>query len=120
MAAPASNLALRLATAAVGVPVILALVFPAPPWAFYALVLGASLVGVRELYAMTHPRDSFAQAVGLAVSASSSVALYMFPDEPRVLLTILVAVPLLGPLVTLARLGAIETAALRASAFGFG
>jgi phosphatidate cytidylyltransferase len=37
-----------------------------------------------------------------------------------VLFTVLVAVPLAGPLFTLARLGAIETAALRACALGFG
>jgi phosphatidate cytidylyltransferase len=120
MSAPASNLALRLATAVVAVPIILALVFPAPPWAFYLLVLGASLVGVRELFAMTHPGDALVQALGVVVSAAASLVVYFFPGDARALLTLLIVVPLIGPLVTLVRLGAVETAALRACAFGFG
>jgi hypothetical protein len=36
---------MRLATAAVGVPIILSLLYIAPPWAFYLLVLPAALVG---------------------------------------------------------------------------
>jgi phosphatidate cytidylyltransferase len=118
--AAASNLALRLATAAVGVPVILALVFVAPPWAFYLLVLGAVLVGSQELFAMTHPGDRISQAVGVLVSAAASAAMYCWSGDPRVLLTVMVVIPVFGPLFTLARLGAIETAALRACALGFG
>jgi phosphatidate cytidylyltransferase len=120
MTQPPSNLALRLGTAIVAVPVILALVFPAPPWAFYVLVLAAALVGVRELFAMTHPGDSFAQAVGIGTSAAASLTVYLLPGDARALVTLLVVVPAIGPLTTLARLGAIETAALRASALGFG
>ena len=60
-----SNLAIRLATAAVGVPLILVLLYAAPPWAFYLLVLPVALVGVRELFKMTHPGDSASQAVGV-------------------------------------------------------
>jgi phosphatidate cytidylyltransferase len=118
--AVASNLGLRLATAAVGVPVILALVFVAPPWAFYLLVLGAVLVGAQELFSMTHPGDRVAQAVGVLVTASASVAIYCWSGDPRVLLTVLVVVPVFGPIFTLVRLGNLETAALRACALGFG
>lgn len=114
------NLVLRLATAAVGVPVILALIFVAPPWGFYLLVLAAALVGASELFAMTHPGDRVAQALGVLLSAAASVAVYLSAGDARVLLTVLVVVPVLGPLVTLVRLGAIETAALRACALGFG
>ena len=120
MTAKASNLALRVATAVVGVPVILALLYLAPPWAFYVFIFAASLVGVRELFAMTHPGDALAQAMGLAVSAVASLALYAFPNDVRVALTLLVVVPVFGPVFTLVRLGAIETAALRACALGFG
>jgi phosphatidate cytidylyltransferase len=115
-----TNLAIRLATAGVGVPVILSLVFIAPPWAFYLLTLGASLVGVRELLAMTHPQDRVAQGFGVVVAAASSVVVYLGFRDVRVVLTVALVVPLLGPLVTLVRLGAIETAALRACALGFG
>jgi phosphatidate cytidylyltransferase len=115
-----SNLVVRFATAGVGVPVILALIYVAPPWAFYLLVLAASVVGAQELFAMTHAGDRVAQAVGIAVSAAASLALFLWPGDARVLVTLLVVVPVLGPLVTLARLGAMETAALRACAMGFG
>jgi phosphatidate cytidylyltransferase len=120
MASAASNLALRLGTAAVAVPIILAFVFVLPPWSFYLLALAASLVGAFEFFAMTHPGDRVSQAIGLIVSAAASVAVYFRSDDPRVLVTVLVAVPIIGPLVTLVRLGALETAALRACALGFG
>ncbi|HLK39960.1 MAG TPA: phosphatidate cytidylyltransferase [Polyangiaceae bacterium] len=118
MSAGASNLVLRLATAAVAVPVILSLLYLAPPWAFYALVLPASLVATHELLAMTHPTDPVSRAIGVAVAATSSLVVYLFPDDPRLLLTLLISVPVVGPLVTLARLGKLETAALRACALG--
>jgi phosphatidate cytidylyltransferase len=120
MAAPASNLVLRFATAAVGIPVILLLLYPAPPWAFYLLVLAASLIGARELFAMTHSDDVPAQWAGVVVSAVTSLAVYLFPADSRVILTVVIAVPAIGPVVTLARIGTIETAALRACALGFG
>ncbi|MGD0525603.1 MAG: phosphatidate cytidylyltransferase [Polyangiaceae bacterium] len=118
--AAASNLVMRLATAAVGVPIILALIYIAPPWGFYLLVLGASLVGAQELFAMTHPGDRLSQAVGVLVSAAASGAVYCWSGDARVLVTVILVVPLFGPLFTLVRLGAIETAAFRAFALGFG
>jgi phosphatidate cytidylyltransferase len=118
--AAASNLVMRLATAAVGVPIILSLVYIAPPWAFYLLVLAAVLVGAQELFAMTHPADRVSQAVGVLASALVSAVVYFRGDDARLLLTLLVVLPVFGPLFTLARLGSIETAALRACALGFG
>ncbi len=118
--ANASNLAIRLLTSAVTVPGILALIFIAPPWAFYLLVLAATLVGAFELFGMTHPHDRLSQIVGVLLTAASSVAYFFFHDDARVLSTLLVVVPLLGPLLTLARLGDMPTAALRACAMAFG
>jgi len=118
--AAASNLVLRFATAIVGVPVILALIYVGPPWGFYAFIAVAALVGSHELFTMTHPGDRLAQAVGVLVSAVASGAVFFFHDDARVLVTVLVAVPLFGPLFTLVRLGNVETAALRACAMGFG
>jgi len=119
MASRASNLAIRLATAAVCVPIILGLLYRAPPWAFYLLVVTVALVGVREFLSMTHPGDAAAQAVGVVVSGAASAAVFFYGDDVRTMLTVLVAVPMVGPLFTLVRLGAIETAALRACALGF-
>jgi phosphatidate cytidylyltransferase len=119
MATRASNLALRLATAAVGLPVVIGVLYAAPPWGFYLVVLPAALVGVFELLTMTHPGDSAARAVGVAMSLAASLAVYFQTSDARVLLSVLLVVPLAGPLVTLFRLGALETAALRACALGF-
>ncbi len=119
MASRASNLAIRLATAAVMVPIILGLLYRGPPWAFYLLVVLVALVGVRELLTMSHPGDTAAQVVGVAVSAAASAAVFFYGEDPRVLVTVLTAVPMVGPLFTLVRLGAIETAAIRAFALGF-
>jgi phosphatidate cytidylyltransferase len=120
MASRTSNLAIRLATAAVCVPIILGLLYRGPPWAFYLLVVTVALIGVRELLSMTHPGDAFAQAVGVVVSAAASVALFLHGEDARTVMTVLVTVPMVGPLFTLIRLGSIETAALRACALGFG
>jgi phosphatidate cytidylyltransferase len=116
----ASNLALRLVTAGIWVPVILGLLFLAPPWAFFLLVLGAALVGAHELFAMTHPKDRISQGLGVSISLAASLTVYLCPDDPRSLLAVLVAVPVIGPILTLARLRPIETAGLRACAMGFG
>jgi phosphatidate cytidylyltransferase len=115
-----SNLVLRLTTAAVGVPVIIGLLYWAPPWAFYLLALLVSLIGVHELLAMTHSNDRLAQAIGAAISAGASLTVYFRSDDPRAVLAVMVVVPLCGPIVTLIRLGNLETAALRACAMGFG
>lgn len=115
-----SNLTARLATAAIGLPVILTLLYLGPSWAFYLLVLAVALVGVHELFTMTHPGDRVAQSAGVLVAAGASLAVYMRPYDPSTLLAVVVLVPLLGLLFTLARLGAIETAAQRALALGAG
>jgi phosphatidate cytidylyltransferase len=113
-----SNLALRLATAVVAVPLILWLLYRGPAWGFYALVLPAALVGSYELFAMSHPGDRVSQATGVALSAVLSLALYAFTSDARVVITVLAVVPPLGLLLTLARLGDIRTAAFRAFAMG--
>jgi phosphatidate cytidylyltransferase len=120
MAPRASNLVLRLATAVVFVPAILLLLYAAPPWAFYVLVLPAVVVGSHELFAMTHPGDRVSQAIGVVLSAAASLAVFFRGYDPRVLSTVLAAFPVVGPLVTLVRPGPLETAALRACSLGFG
>jgi phosphatidate cytidylyltransferase len=118
--AQASNLAVRVATSVVAVPGILALIFIGPPWGFYLLVLAATLVGAFELFGMTHHGDRVSQVLGVLLTAAVSVAFFFLHDDARILSTILVVVPLLGPLLTLARLGEMPTAALRACAMAFG
>lgn len=120
MVARASNLVVRLVTAAIGVPVILAILYFGPAWAFYAFVLTAALVGAHELLGMTHPNDRPTRIIGVAISALASATVYFQAANPRALIAVLTLVPLAGPMVTLGRLGALETAAFRACALGFG
>jgi phosphatidate cytidylyltransferase len=115
-----ANLAIRLATAAVGAPLIIALLYKGPPWGFYLLVLPATLIGAWELFNMTHPGDRLSQLLGVGMSAVASLATYVAEGDARVLMTTIIAVPLLGPLLTLVRPGDMKSAALRATAMGFG
>ncbi len=117
----ASNLVVRVGTAVVGVPAILALLYLAPPWAFFAVVtaLGAG-VGGAELFAMTHKGDRIAQAVGVLTAIAVSCCMYFLSSDPRALLTAMIVLPLLGILVPLWRLGEIPTAGLRITAGVFG
>jgi phosphatidate cytidylyltransferase len=109
----ASNLKVRLLTAAVVVPPLLWLLFRGPAWGFFLLVLLATAIAADELFRMTHPADAVARAVGVVTTLGASVALYTHGHDPRVLLTLLFVVPLLGLMVPLWRLGEIQTSALR-------
>jgi phosphatidate cytidylyltransferase len=120
MSKPASNLAVRIATAVVAVPSLLLLLYRAPAWGFYVLAFGATIVGAQELFAMTHPGDRVSQGIGMGLAAAASGALYFLGSDPRIAVTLLVVAALSGPLVTLARLGDMSTAALRAFAMSAG
>jgi len=118
MAQP-SNLLVRFGTAVVCCPLILLLLYRGPAWGFFLLVFPAAVVGAWELFSMTHAGDRVAQAIGTLIAALVSIAIYFHTGDLRVVFTVLIVVPLLGPLVTLVRLGAIETAAMRAFAMSF-
>jgi phosphatidate cytidylyltransferase len=111
-----SNLTIRLLTAAVVVPLLLALLFLGPSWGFFVLVVAASAVGASELFGMTHPGDRVAQAIGVLLSVAISLAVYFGAGDPRVLLTAIFLVPVVGILMPLWRLGEIPTAGLRTMA----
>ncbi len=96
-----SNLAVRLATAAVGAPAILALLYKGPPWGFYLLVLPATLIGAWELFNMTHPADRASQVLGVLATAAVSAAVYFADGDVRILATLLAVAPLAGPLLGL-------------------
>src|SRR3984957_10644399 len=119
MAQP-SNLTVRLATAAVCVPLILLLLYRGPAWGFFLLVFPAVLIGTWELFSMTHADDRVSQGLGVLLGGIASATLYFESHDYRFVVTLLIALPLLGPFVTLIRLGSIESAALRAFAMGFG
>ena len=111
-----SNLGIRLLTAAVVLPPLLLLMFLGPAWGFYILVAVAVAVASRELFQMTHPGDAIAQTIGILLCVGVSAALYFAGDDPRILLSVVLGVPIVGVLVPLWRLGDIPTAALRTMA----
>jgi phosphatidate cytidylyltransferase len=108
-----SNLAIRLVTAAVVVPPLLGLLFKGPAWGFFALVLVATAIAASELFRMTHPDDALARGIGVATTVGAGAATYHYSNEPRALLTLIIAVTLLGLLTPLWRLGDMQSAALR-------
>lgn len=115
-----SNLAIRLATAAVCAPLIVLLLYKGPPWGLFVLAFVATLIGSWELFNMTHAGDRVSQVLGTIVTGAVAAATYFANGDVRVVMTMVIVVPLLGPLLTLVRLGDMRTAALRACAMGFG
>lgn len=115
-----SNLVKRLLAAAVGVPLILALLYLGPAWGWALFVAAATLIGALELFGMTHPGDRASQVVGAALSLATLGVLWRWTSEPRALLALIFLAPLAGMLLTLARLGDMRTAALRVFAATFG
>ena len=114
-----SNLTVRVLTAAVGAPGILALLYLAPAWGFYLLVFAAVSVGAWELLAMTHGGDRIARAFGLVLCQAVSLLVYFKVGDARVVVGLLAGIPAVSLLVTLVRLGDVSTAAMRAFAMAF-
>lgn len=116
----ASNLGLRVGTAAVGLPALFAIVYLAPPWALFAVVFLAVLVGASELFAMLWPDDAFARRISIAATALVSLAVYWFHADLRVLFTLVLALPIASMVLVLWRLGQTSSAALRLFGTAFG
>lgn len=115
-----SNLAIRLATAAVCAPLIVLLLYKGPDWGLFLLVLVATLIGAWELFNMTHAGDRLSQLFGTLLAATVSTAIFFLGSDAKVLLTLIIVMALVGPLLTLVRLGDMTTAAMRACAMGMG
>jgi phosphatidate cytidylyltransferase len=114
-----SNLAIRFATAGVGGPVILALLYLAPPWAWFAFVCLAAAIGALEFFSMTHPGDRVAQGAGVVLTLVVLGLLWTFGFEPKVLLAIFILLPLCAQILVLWRLGDITSAAQRVTVNAF-
>ncbi len=108
-----NNLAIRVATAVVALPVLLWLLFSAPHWGWYLLVLAACCTGAAELFGMTHPRDRVAQSLGILTTASTSAVLYWQGHDARWLTGLLLVITMTGVLLPLWRLGDLHSAGLR-------
>jgi phosphatidate cytidylyltransferase len=112
----ASNLKIRLLTAAVVLPPLTWLLFRGPAWGFFLLVIAAGAIAADELFRMTHPADAAARAVGVVTTLVVSTSVYLWGTDPRALLTLLLVVPVVGLMMPLWRLGDIQSAAFRSFA----
>jgi phosphatidate cytidylyltransferase len=120
MVQPRSNLLVRVLTALVGAPIILALLYLGPPSGFFVLTSLATLIGAWELFGMSHPTDAVSRGLGVVVTLVLGAVIYIFGTDARILVTALGVLPILALFVTLARLGDMQTAGLRAMALVFG
>lgn len=96
------NLAVRLLTAAVGIPIILWMLFWAPTKAIFSLVgVGFSLIGALELSGMVI-REKAALKVWLVVATMSVTAVLTFAPTAEALVALLFGVVMTGALAALA------------------
>jgi phosphatidate cytidylyltransferase len=112
-----SNLAARVLTALVAIPILLGAIFWHDPRAVYAIIFVATLLGLREWAKMTMPGASAAErAVSIGVGLVISALIY-FRTADDLLVAFALAFGVIAVLVcALFRAGAIETAAGRVAA----
>ncbi len=108
-----SNLAIRLLTSAVAVPLLLGLLFFGPALAWATLIFVATAVAAIELFAMTVTGDRVAQTFGVIATLGVALVLYFATHDARALLTLFVIVFLVGYMVPLFRVKDIPTSGLR-------
>jgi phosphatidate cytidylyltransferase len=105
----ASNLVVRLSTAAVAAPVILYLLFWAPPWGFQILVMSAVAIAAFELFGMTMGKDRVLEGYGILASLAVATVVLFFPSPP-VLVATFALLPMAGLLFALVRPDPIDRA----------
>ncbi len=115
-----SNLVTRLLSALVGIPAILALLYVGPAWGWALFIALALVVGSIEFFGMTHATDRVSQVLGIVLSLGVMAVFWFVGADARALVTMFFLLPTVALFVTLARLGSIETSALRAAAMAFG
>ncbi|MDI1448279.1 phosphatidate cytidylyltransferase [Polyangium sp. 6x1] len=111
---------MRLLSAVIAIPLLLALLYRAPTWGWALFLALALAVGAIELFGMTHPQDRASRILGVLLSLGVMATLWFFTTNAAALVALLFLLPTVALFITLARLGSIETAALRAMAMGFG
>jgi phosphatidate cytidylyltransferase len=109
---PISNLAARLLTAAVLVPLILYLLLWAPQWCFLSFVGAACVISGMELFAMTIPDQRLLQAWGVIATVLVYVVV-AFSQNAALQAVLFMLVVIIGMLMALLRPQPVEQAALR-------
>ncbi|HJL19920.1 MAG TPA: phosphatidate cytidylyltransferase [Sandaracinaceae bacterium LLY-WYZ-13_1] len=104
-----SNLAVRLLTAAVGIPIILWMLFRAPSWVWSTFALFASGIAGSELAGMTLKGERLLQT-WMVVATVAVTGVLVWTPHAEILVALLFGVFLAGPLITLARPDPMEKA----------
>lgn len=107
-----SNLAVRLLTSAVAVPLLLGLLFIGPAIGWAALIFAAVAVAAIELYSMTIRGDRVARTFGVIATLSVAFAIYVATRDARILLTVAILLPPVAYLVPLFRVGDVPSSGL--------
>jgi phosphatidate cytidylyltransferase len=100
-----SNLLQRVLTAAVAVPLLIWLVYWAPPLAFTGLVVLAACLCAREFYSIVATGVRRLAWLGPALSGGIVAALTFFPEDPRAWAAIAASLPVAALLVFLVKPG---------------
>ena len=106
------NLALRLTTAAVLVPIILWLLYEGPAWAFPAVTAFMCMLASRELFAMVAPGDRLLTFFGLPATLALYAVVAVPAARPHTI-HVLIGLTVVGFSLCLSRSMPIERAALR-------
>lgn len=80
MAKKSSNLITRVLTAVVAIPLLLAIIFVAPPWATFLLVTFAGMIAVWEYCSITYgDANRLAKTVSMLLAGALAAILYFVP-----------------------------------------
>ena len=116
----ASNLAMRLGTAVVMIPLLFLLLYLGPAWGWLLFLMVIGAVAAFELFGMTHPGDRIAQGVSTLLVWGVMLAFWFEKSHPNLLLTTLLLLPLISIIFSLWRLNDVKPAAMQMAATTFG
>ena len=115
-----SNLAKRLLTAAVAVPILLLFAFVLPTEAFMLLVCAAAAAASHEYFGIVARESRRLRIIGPVCSVAAVALLSLFAEDYRAWLTVGAALPLISLLAFLIRPGDLGNASRHASALALG
>jgi len=75
-----ANLSARLTTAAVGLPLLVALIGWSPPWLFSAAFFILTVAALREYFAMAFPKRLLDQGIGMIFGVALSLVIFLDID----------------------------------------
>jgi phosphatidate cytidylyltransferase len=115
-----SNLLQRVLTAVVAVPLLIYLVYWAPPLAFTGLVVLAAVICAREFYAIVAGGVRRLAWIGPALSGAIVAVLALLPADPRAWATIAGGLPVAALLTFLVKPGDLASVPPRVGAMALG